>query len=71
MGGSNCVRQRNAYRFLVGKSEGKVYLGKVRRRWEDNTKMDVLETGRGEVDCIHLLNDRPVHSVSLLNIRLV
>ena len=34
---------RNAYRILVGKSEGKRPLGKPRRRWEDNTKMDLKE----------------------------
>jgi hypothetical protein len=70
MGRSSGVR-RIAYRVLVGKFEGKVYLGRFRRRWEDNTKMNVLETGRGNVDCIHLVNDRPVHSVSLLNIRVL
>ena len=71
MGRSSCVRRRIAYRVLVGKSEGKVYLGRIRRRWEDNTKMHVLETGRGDVNCIHLVNDRPVHSASLFNIHVV
>lgn len=71
MGGSICVRRRTAYGVLVGKSERKVYLGRFRRRWKDNTKMNVLERGRGDVDCIHLVNDRPVHSVRLLNIQVV
>jgi len=71
MGGSSCVRRRIAYRVLVGKSEGKVYRGRFRRRWEDNTKMNVLETGRGDVNRIHLVNDRPTHSASLLNIEVV
>ena len=31
---------RNAYRVLVGKSEGKIPLGRSRRRWEDNIRMD-------------------------------
>lgn len=61
----------DAYRVLIGKSEGKVYLGRFRRRWEDNTKMNVLETGRNDVNCIHLVNDRPLHSVSLMNILVV
>jgi len=68
MGESSCVRRRSAYKVLVGKFEGKVYLGRLRRRWEDNTKMDVIETRSGDVDCIQLVNDRPMHSVRLLNI---
>jgi hypothetical protein len=35
----------NAYRVLVGKQEGKRPLGRPRRRWEDNIKMDVREIG--------------------------
>jgi hypothetical protein len=37
--------KRNAYRILVGKSEGKRQLGRPRRRWEDNIKMDLREIG--------------------------
>jgi hypothetical protein len=33
--------ERNAYRLLVGKPEGKIPLGKARLRWEDNIKMDL------------------------------
>ena len=36
---------RNAYRVLVGKPEGKRPLGRPRRRWEDNFKMDLRELG--------------------------
>jgi hypothetical protein len=36
---------RNAYKILVGKPEGKGTLGRHRRRWEDNIKMDLRETG--------------------------
>jgi hypothetical protein len=36
---------RNAYRILVGKPEGKRPLGRPRRRWEDNIKMDFREIG--------------------------
>jgi hypothetical protein len=34
---------RNAYRILVGKPEGKIPLGRPRRRWEDNIRMDFRE----------------------------
>jgi len=33
--------QRGVYRVLVGKPEGKIPLGRTRRRWEDNIKMDL------------------------------
>jgi hypothetical protein len=36
---------RDVYRVLVGKSEGKRPLGRPRRRWEDNIKMDLREIG--------------------------
>jgi hypothetical protein len=37
--------KRNAYRILVGKPEGKRPLGKLRRRWNDNIKIDLREIG--------------------------
>jgi hypothetical protein len=37
--------RRNAYRILVGKPEGKRPLGRPRRRWLDNIKMDLSEVG--------------------------
>ena len=37
--------RRGVYRVLVGKSEGKRQLGRPRRRWEDNIKMDLQEVG--------------------------
>jgi hypothetical protein len=37
--------ERNAYRIFVGKPEGKRPLGRPRRRWEDNIKMELRETG--------------------------
>jgi hypothetical protein len=37
--------KRNVYRLLVGKPEGKRPLGRPRRRWIDNIKMDLLEIG--------------------------
>jgi hypothetical protein len=50
--------KRNAYRLLVGKPEAKRLLGRPRRRWVDNIKMDVLEIGWGDVDWIGLAQDR-------------
>jgi hypothetical protein len=43
---------RNAYSILVGKPEGRRPLGRPRRRWEDNIKMDLREIGFGDVDWI-------------------
>jgi hypothetical protein len=42
--------KRNAYRVLVGKPEGKRPLGRLRRRWMDNIKMDLREIGWDEMD---------------------
>jgi hypothetical protein len=50
--------KRNAYRLLVGKPGGKRPLGRPRRRWVDNIKMDLLEIGWGGVDWIGLTQDR-------------
>jgi hypothetical protein len=49
---------RDAYRALVGKPEGRRPLGRPRRRWEDNIKMDFREVGWGGVDWIDLAQDR-------------
>jgi hypothetical protein len=46
------------YRLLVGKPEGKRSLGRPRRRWIDNIKMDLLEIGMNVVDWIGLAQDR-------------
>jgi hypothetical protein len=48
----------NAYRLLVGKPEGRRPLGRPRRRWVDNIKMNLLEIGWGGVDWIGLAQDR-------------
>jgi hypothetical protein len=50
--------KRNAYRLLVGKPEGKRLLGRPRRSWVYNIKMDLLEIGWGGVDWIGLAQDR-------------
>jgi hypothetical protein len=47
--------RRNAYRVLVGRSEGNRQLERPRHRWEDNIKMDLSETGRGSMDWIDLV----------------
>jgi hypothetical protein len=47
------MEERNAYRILVGKQEGKRSLGRPRRRWVDNIKMDFREIGW---DCVHWLD---------------
>ncbi|KAJ4450659.1 hypothetical protein ANN_02088 [Periplaneta americana] len=49
---------RNAYRVLVGRPEGKRPLGRPRRRWEDNIKMDLREVGYDGRDWINLAQDR-------------
>ena len=49
---------RNAYRVLVGKPEGKRPLGRPRRRWEDNIKMDLREAGCDPGEWIDLAEDR-------------
>ena len=46
------------YRLLVGKPEGKRPLGRPRRRWEDNIRMDLQEVGLGYEDWIGLAQDR-------------
>jgi hypothetical protein len=49
---------RNVYRFLMGKPEGKRPLGRPRRRWEDGIRMYLREIGWGSVDWIQLAQDR-------------
>ena len=49
---------RGVYRVLVRKPEGKRPLGRPRRRWEDNIKMDFQEVGGGCGDWMELAQDR-------------
>jgi hypothetical protein len=49
--------KRVAYRILVGTPEGRRPLGRPRRRWEDNIKMDLEEVGWG-MDWIEVAQDR-------------
>jgi hypothetical protein len=50
--------KRNAYRLLVAKPGGKRPLGRPRRRWVDNIRMDLGEVRWGDVDWIGLAKDR-------------
>jgi hypothetical protein len=49
--------RRGVYRVLAGKPEGKRPLGKPRRRWDDNIKMDLQKLGWGDMDWIELVQD--------------
>jgi hypothetical protein len=49
---------RNAYRILAGNPEEKKPLGRPRRKWVDNIKIDLKETGWGGMDWIDLAQDR-------------
>jgi len=50
--------RRGVYRVLVGKREGKGPLGRPRRRWEDNIKMDLQKVGSGSMDWNELAEGR-------------
>jgi len=49
---------RGVHRVFVRKPEGKSPLGRPRRRWEDNIKMDLQEVGGGRGDWMELAQDR-------------
>jgi hypothetical protein len=49
---------RGAYRILVVRPEGRRSLGRPRRKWEDNIKMDLEEVGWGGMDWIDMAQDR-------------
>jgi hypothetical protein len=50
--------KRNTYRLLVGKPDGKIPLGRPRRRWVDNIRMDLGEVGWGDVVWIGPAQDK-------------
>jgi hypothetical protein len=49
---------RGVYRVLVGKTEGKIPLGRLRRRWEDNIKKDLQKVECEGMDWFELAQDR-------------
>jgi len=49
---------RGVYRVLVGQPEGRRLLGRPRRRWEDNIRMDLREVGCGGMGWMELAQDR-------------
>jgi len=50
--------RRGVYKDLVGKPEEERPLGRPRRRWEDNIKMDLQEVGCGGMNWVELAQDR-------------
>jgi hypothetical protein len=50
--------KKSAYRLLVGKPGGRRPLGRPRRRWVNNIRMDLVEVGWGDVDWIGFAQDR-------------
>jgi hypothetical protein len=52
------VEGRDVHRGLMGKPEGKRPLGRLRRRWDDNLKMDLQQVGGGCGDWMELAQDR-------------
>jgi len=64
--------ERGVYRVLAGKPEGRRPLGRYRRRWVDNIRMDLQEVGCGYMDWIELAQDREgwrTHVSAVMNIR--
>ena len=55
--GARMGQGRGVHRVLVGKPEGKSTLGRPRRRWEDNIKMDLQEVGGACEDWMELAQD--------------
>jgi hypothetical protein len=53
MGEKRCI-----YRILAGRPEGRRPIGRHRRKWEDNIKMNLEEVGCGGMDWIELAHDR-------------
>ena len=58
--------RRGVFRVLVGKPEGMRPLGRPRRRWEDNIKMDLQKVGCEGMDWIYLAQD--VDSLPFLSV---
>jgi hypothetical protein len=74
MGGtcSTNGEKRNAYKLLVEKPEGRRLIGRPRRRWVDDIRMDLVEVGWGDMNWICLAQDRNRRRAfvnSVLNLR--
>jgi hypothetical protein len=68
--------ERNVYKVLMGKPEGKRPLERPRHRWEDGIRVDLKEIGLGSVDWIQLAQDRDrwqalVNTVMNLRVRVL
>jgi hypothetical protein len=66
--------KRDAYRILVWKPEGKRAVGRPRRGWEDNIRIDLREIGWGVMDWIDLAQDREQwsgHVNTVMNLRVI
>jgi hypothetical protein len=66
------VESRVLYRVLVGNPEGKIPLGRIKRRWDDNIMMDLPEVGCWRMDRIDLAQDRDMLGAvvnAVMNIR--
>jgi len=50
--------RRSIHRAYVWKAEGNIPLGRARRRWKNNIKMDLQEVGYGDMDWIELAQNR-------------
>jgi hypothetical protein len=61
--------KRNAYRILVGKPEGKRPLGRARRRWVDNIKMELRERGWSGMDLAQDRNQWRALVNTVMNLR--
>jgi hypothetical protein len=61
-------KKRSKYKILVGKPEGKTPLGRRRRRWDGNIKMEFQQVGCGGMDWIELAQNRDSWS-PLMNCR--
>jgi hypothetical protein len=66
--------ERNVYKVLMGKPEGKRPLERPRHRWEDGIRIDLREIGLGSVDWIQLAQDRDRWQVlvnTVMNLRVL
>jgi hypothetical protein len=63
------VEERGVHRVLVGMPEGKRPLGRPRRRWENNIKIDLQKVGKGRRDWMELAQNRDKWQVLVGTVR--